>query len=284
MRRSIHLWAALFVAASAHSWATTPSFGAAMYPRSAYSDFTSMTVGELDTCIIKLSYLGDEGRPFGNVVLRASPAVPNYTVFGFFRDSAIYGLAGDFSEPLILRISPSAMHDVLASMGGVAEVANGSQDPSGVLAVGAANIWHHRSLHVSESIVNESVGRVVIDSMLAHVASDSATRAILMFACAAGLAPVSPVNDVSSRCVVSLPEVTFDRSTGRYVGSISVKNTSATAIAGPVTVALQLRGMVTLASAAGRTSRRSPRAGLQYTQVSANAIGPGADRFNRGFL
>jgi hypothetical protein len=121
-----------------------------------------------------------------------------------------------------------------------------------------------------EAILNPADSAALLDRLLAALsANKAAVKIISDIRCKTGLLPPGQATDVSPNTSVTTSGVRLNRNTGRYVGTVTVKNNSATSIPGPISLVLNFQGNVQLFDYDGLTCATSP-SGLSFINLPIN--------------
>ncbi len=92
----------------------------------------------------------------------------------------------------------------------------------------------------------------------------------------ANIQPAQVATDVTSQVTVFRGGFYYNRFTKRYSQTVTVKNTSSTAITGPLSLALDNLTAGAAAINAAGTTQYAPPAGSPYFTVQAGSLSPGA--------
>ena len=234
---------------------------------SAYSEFQAMPVDSLRTLQVKLTYgAASKGKFIPTLLFTSVYSAPTVAPFvPFYR--ADFGYSSDESTEPSFRAQLSELKTLIDSVGTLAAVTDGGVDPGGLLSFSLQNYFGGTS-KVFESILDATNGTAVFAKALAAFSgNDSARTGLVAHACALGMMPGSPPQDVSSSVLVTLKGVRLNRKTGEFVGTVRVANTSGSPIPAPVIASIQLKGGVTLVAPDGFTSCLVPPWGTPYVKV-----------------
>lgn len=244
---------------------------------SAYSEFQAMPVESLRTLQVKLTYgAASKGKFIPTVLFTSVFSSPNVAPFvPFYR--ADFGYSSDESIEPAFRAQLSELKALIDSVGTLPGVTDGGVDPDGRLSFSLQNYFGGTS-KVFESILGPSNGLAVFGKALsAFSANDSARTGLVGYACALGMMPGSPPQDLSSSVSVTLKGVRLDRKTGEFVGALRIKNTSGAPIAAPIIAAIHLKSGVSLVAPNGFTSCLVPPWGTPYVNVlSSGSLAAGS--------
>lgn len=239
---------------------------------SPYADFQAMTLQQLATLQVKLTFVGSQQRALQSMAFTSSSNTLDLDLFvPFQRPGITYFNDTVKVEPF--SASPEELEAVIDNVGTLPNVTAG---------VVAANVYISFALFNSqpsekafEAILNESDAAALFDQLRLSLANNKdSLRNVSEMACPIGLLETERPTDVSANITVVLKGVRLDRSTGRFVGTAEVTNSSAGALVAPVSLVVDLEGNVRLANADGITCGTSP-VGREFIDLPAS-VGPGA--------
>jgi hypothetical protein len=238
---------------------------------SPYSDFQAMTLGQLATLQVKLTFVGSQQRALQSVALTSSSNTLDLDLFVPFQRPGI----SYFNDTVAVRTfsaSPEELKAVIDNVGTLPNVTGGGVAADVFLSFALFN--SQPSNKAFEAILNKSDAAALFDQLRLSLANNKdGLRKISEMACPLDLLEAARPTDVSGNVNVVLRGVRLDRSTGRFVGTALVTNNSATALASPVSLVVDLEGNVKLANADGTTCGTSP-VGREFINLS-NSLGPG---------
>jgi hypothetical protein len=125
-----------------------------------------------------------------------------------------------------------------------------------------------------EAVLNKSDSASLFAQLrLSLVNNREGLRKVSDLACPLDLLEPARPTDVSANVKVTLSGVRLNRSTGRYVGTATVMNTSAAALATPISIVFLPAKNIGLANADGTTCGTTP-VGAPFINLSSS-LGPG---------
>ena len=125
-----------------------------------------------------------------------------------------------------------------------------------------------------ESVLNEANAGTLFDQLRLTFQNNGETlRKIARMACILDVIESDRPADVTENVEVTLGGVRLNRSTGFFVGTARLTNSLGVTLAAPISVVVELQGVVQLANADGRTCGTSP-AGGEFVNFDME-LGPG---------
>lgn len=243
---------------------------------SAFSEFQAMPADSLRWLQVKLTRGGPgKGARVATALFTSSQNTPSVVPFvPFYRSSFVYAL--DENAEYGFSVSVQQLKAMIDSVATLPNVTDGGVDAGGLLSFALQNYYGGGS-KVFESIVDGTNGQALFRELLeAFSVNDSATRILTGQACALGMMPGTPPQDVTGSVQVKLRGVRLDRKSGHFVGWLRVTNTSGSAIPGPIFAAVQIKRGASLAVQDGFTSCLTPPWGTPFiTLPVAGPLGPG---------
>jgi hypothetical protein len=236
---------------------------------SPFSTFARLKAKELATLQGKLTWLAAQREMTPSVLFAATGTAPNPALFVPFRRPGVsYG--NDAMPFQTFAATPTQLAAMLAAAGKIPAVAAGGVSASPRLSF--ALVQGGKGFEVI--LDNADANALIAALMQAFAANQDALRIIGDLGCATATLGASTATEVSAGLTVTPSGIRRDRASGRYVQTITVKNTSGGAIPGPVSVILAgLPGSVTVINKAGTTCNISPT-GLPFVNAPS-ALPPG---------
>lgn len=239
---------------------------------SPYSDFQGMSQADTQNLQIKLTFAGPRKDTMPTVAF--TPGTLDLTKFAPFRRPTIsYGMDSGLEA---FVASTAEMKAVLNGIGTLANVTAGGVSADQWLSF--AMVWTISPVNIKgfEAIVSKTDAAAVFAQLRTAFANNKAgLMALGDMACPIGATdPVVPT-DVTSQSIVSYSGLRLNRTTGRFVGTASVKNNSASTFIGPVSLVMDLPGSITLYNSDGTTCNVKPT-GRFYINVSSGPLAAGA--------
>jgi hypothetical protein len=224
---------------------------------SPYSVFQSMTLAQLTTLQAKLTFVGPQDEALRTVVFTASGNAVNLALFVPFQRSGI-SYANDTLPVLSFTASPGQLQTMISNVGQLANVTAGSVSPNPYLSFALLNTAG--GTQAFEAVLGTTDAAALFTQLLA--AFDGNSPGILLISqqeCSMGIVQPGVPTNVSAQVSVAVSGVRLNRSTGQFVGTATVTNTSASPIIGPITLVLQLPSGITLFNAQGSTCAIFPQ-------------------------
>lgn len=225
---------------------------------SPFSEFQAMTAVQLQTLQVKLTHVGAVDKPLKSVVFKPAGLIIDLAKFTpFFRPGTSY--ANDLVTPRSFDSSTNELQALLQNhLGGVPAVVAG-----GVAALP----------HVSFSMVQSGTPTKGYDALLSLSDSQLLIQAlrnglvnnrlglvaINQFACESGsTGSTGAVTEVTASVTVTFTGIRLNRATGRYIANVSVRNNTASAMTGPISVILGFTGNVKVYNSSGAVCKLTP--------------------------
>jgi hypothetical protein len=240
---------------------------------SPYSAFQAMSLSDLATLQMKLTYVGPQREVHQTIVATASGNPPNIGLFVPFQRSGIsYG--NDLRPIFSFYSSPTELQVMIADVGQLSSVTAGGVSASPYLSFALLNTAG--GTKAFEAVLNITDSGSLFGQLRAAFAGNtSGLQLISNRECSMGiLEPGAPTN-VSSQVSVALSGVRLNRANGMFTGSAAVTNTSGSSITGPITLVLQLPSGITLFNAQGSTCAILPQ-GRPLFNLPVGSLSPGA--------
>lgn len=221
---------------------------------SPYSDFQSMSLSQLATLQIKLTYVGPQGPAIPTTVF--SPAAPDLTVFVPFQHT---GISYDNDNLPIHAVSVTAadLQTIINKVSALPNVTAGSVDSQTYLSFSMVNTGS--GVNGFEAVLNlANASDLLRKFRTALPANPAAVQQLTDLACAVNILDPTRPTDVTAQIKLTFSGWRFNRTTKRFVGTATVTNSSSSGIPGPVSLVLQLPGNVELFNAVGNTCVATP--------------------------
>jgi hypothetical protein len=233
---------------------------------SPYSDFQAMSLDDLKTLQVKLTYLGPRKDILSTVAFTSTFNTLDLSKFVPFRQPGFDYDADDLSVQTF-SASPAELKAVIDNVAMLPAVTAGGVASPPYLSFMLLNTLG--STKVFEAILSKAdTADLFAKLRLALASNKDGLRKLNDMACPLGVLESGTPTDVSAQVGVTLGGVRINRATGRFVGTATLKNNSAVAIAGPVSLLLDLPGSVSLFNSDGTTCGTTPR-GREFINVPA---------------
>jgi hypothetical protein len=241
---------------------------------SPYSDFLNMTPQQLGTLQVKLTYLGIQNKVLPSLGYSATNPF-NLSLFTpFYRPGFSYGNDNSIKT---YTVTTTELQAILTQVGTLSTVTAGGVAAIPFISFSMSGNINNQN-EVFEAIVDAPTALQLFSALRAALQTlPPIVSTLTIMACPTALTDPGIPTDVTSQTHVSLSGVRLDRSTGLFVGTATITNTSSSAIAGPVSLILGLRNGIKLANATGNTCLISPvGAGFINPTLSGGALAPAA--------
>lgn len=243
---------------------------------SPYSDFQSMTLAQLATLQVKLTYVGPTSEPLSSVAFTSTTNTLNLSLFVPFRRAGIGYSNDDLAVPLTFTASAQELKSVIDNVATLPNVTAGGVATTRFISFSLVNT--QPATKGFEAVLNSADARLLFDQLRLSLASNgSGLKQLSQMACPLNLLEAARPTDVSASVSVSLSGVRLNRTTGRFVGTATVTNNSGTSLATPVSVVFIPTANVRLAMADGTTCGSTPVGAPFINLPSALGAGQSAD-------
>jgi len=209
---------------------------------SPYSDFQAMTLADMDSLRVKLTYGGPQDYLLATLVIVKASAPASIARFTPYRREG-FEYSNDDGPIGTSAASRQELKAIIDNVGSLPRVTDGGVDAKGYVSF-ALMSTAGGTTKVFESIVNDTTGRDLIAQVLAALTNNAeATRNVSLFGCDVAMMPQNlPVN-VEGQVTVSFGGFRADRTVkAQFVGKVKVTNHSASAIPAPVTLVVIRKG------------------------------------------
>jgi hypothetical protein len=222
-----------------------------------YSEFQAMTLNQLNTLQVKLTFVGAQEGPIPTVAFTSPANVLDLSKFVPFRRPDI-SYANDEIAVKSFTASTTELKAVIDDAGMIPAVVAGGEAADTYVSFALCNTVA-TSVKVFEVVLSHDDTVVLFQALRKALATNAeGLRIVNEMGCFIAAREPGVPTDVSAIAPVSLSGVRLDRATGRFVTTASVKNTSASVITGPVSLVLIFPGTVKLFNASGLTCGTSP--------------------------
>lgn len=238
---------------------------------SPYSDFQAMSLADMDSVRIKLTYGGPQDHLLATLVVVRNGASPSIVSFTPFRRSG-FEYSNDDGPIGTVGASRQDLKAIIDNVGTLPRVTAGGVDPNGYVSFALMSTIGG-TIKVFESIVNDTTGRDLFGQTLrALTANAEATRDVRRLGCDVAMMPQDPPTDVGGQVTVTFGGLRADRSAkGHFVGKVKVTNHSASAVPAPVTLlVIRTGGNAALVDDDGVTCVLQPK-GVAYVNLDVGS-------------
>jgi hypothetical protein len=242
---------------------------------SPYSDFQAMSVEQLKTLQVKLTFVGVQTRPTASVAFTTPFNALDLTGFVPFRRPGI-SYSNDDSAVKTFTTSAEELDAMIDNVGMLPNVTAGGVAADQYFSFALLNTVPNSKAF--EAVLNKSDTADLFAKLRVSFASNKpGMRTLADLACILDVSELGTPADVSADADVVLSGVRLNRTTGRYVGTASVTNKSGQSLTGPVSLVLDLAASVRLFNADGTTCKITP-VGREFINLplTGNQLPPGA--------
>ena len=258
-RRVVGVLAVGIVLTLAASLTAAPNF-------SPYSDFQAMTVKGLETLQAELAPQGPREDLLHSVTFTSTVNTLDVSKLVPFRRSGFSYTSG---PGVTFKATPQELKAMIDNVATLPNVTAGGVAVSRRVSFTLVNQGKG-----FEAIVNKADGAALFEKLRESFANNKeALLALNTLACPLGLTESGTPTDVGASASVDFSGIRLVRSTGRFVGTATVKNNSANTFAAPVSVVVIAKNNVELANADGTTCFASP-IGAPFVNLPG-ALAPG---------
>lgn len=221
-------------------------------PFSPFTDFQSLSSNELDSMILKLTALGVQAT---TVIIKGTQAVEDPLLFSSYERLG-YDYSNDMGElpefPFKrFQVAASEMQALIDSVSIAPSVTDGGVDLEPELSFSMFNTSGSEP-KVFESLVGDTNGTALLQA-LRGAASPSVDNAVDGMACALQMLPASGPADVTTSTDISVGGFRLDHSNDRFVGIVTITNSSGAALGAPLRLVLNEGPNIVLEDPSGYT-------------------------------
>lgn len=221
---------------------------------SPYTVFQAMSLEELKTLQVKLTYVGPQQDITPSVGFTSTFNKLDLNLFVAFRRPGLNYNNDDLAVQTFTA-SPAELQALIQHVGTLPNVVSGGVSGE-VLSFALLNT--SGGTKAFEAVLGKSDSIDLLAKLrLALATNKTGLRRLSELACPLALLEPTRPTDVLSQVSVTMSGVRLNRTTGRYVGSATVRN-NASDLLGPVSLVLDLSGSVILSNADGTTCGTEP--------------------------
>jgi hypothetical protein len=235
-----------------------------------------MSQSDLATLQVKLTYAGNQTVGTRSLVVTATGHAASISLFTRFRRSTV-SYVNDDGPPLTFSASTHELKALIDSVGTLPSVTDGNEDPDGYVSFGLLNTVGGDTV-AFEAVVNDTTGPALFGKLLAALKGDpTGSRMVSEFGCGASALPSNTPTSLEGQVSISFGGLRQDRRTkNQFVGRVRVTNTSASPIAGPISLVVVRQGNAELVGESGFTCNIHPP-GFPYVDLPiGNSLASGA--------
>jgi hypothetical protein len=243
---------------------------------SPYSMFQSMSLAQMATLEMKLTYAGNQTVGTRSLVMTATGHPADISLFVPFRRSVI-SYVNDDGPPLTFSASTQQLKALIDSVGTLPAVTDGDVDPDGYISFGLLNTAGGDTA-AFEAVVNDTTGPLLFGKMLAALKGNIAgTRLLSEFGCGASALPTDAPASLEGQVSITFGGLRQDRRTkSQFLGSVRITNISKSIIPGPISLVVVRQGNAELLEESGVTCNIYPQ-GFPYVDLhTIGGLAPGA--------
>ncbi len=232
---------------------------------SSFSEFQAMPPGQLTSLAVKLTYVGAQRKAVPTVIFSSG----SNTVEGFslLRHPGSSGLsyANDSLPARSFAATAAELAAVVNAAGSIPNVTAGGAVARPLVSFA---LLDRASGNGFEALLDKPGSDALLAALHNVLGRNTKARSILTgFGCAAPLREPGAPSDVTANVEVAFSGLRLNRTTGRFVGTATLKNVSHAPIAGPISLVLDLDGGVQVTNASGFTCGAGPVAGSSYINI-----------------
>lgn len=224
---------------------------------SPYADFQAMTLPQLATLQVKLTYVGPRLEALSSVAFTSSSNTLSMALFVPFRRPAIDYSNDDLAPVLTFTASTQELKSVIDNVAKLPNVTAGGVAAARFISFSLVNT--QPTTKGFEAVINLTDAVSLFDQLRLALANNAqGLRQLAQMACPLDLLETARPTDVSASASVALSGVRLNRATGRFVGTATVTNKSAASFAAPVSVVFIPTANVRLVNGVGTTCGTTP--------------------------
>lgn len=224
---------------------------------SPYSDFQAMTLQQLATLQVKLTYVGPTSKSLPSIAFTSTTNTLDLSLFVPFRRPAIDYSNDDRIAASTFTASTQELKSVIDNVATLPNVTTGGVATTRLLSFSLVNT--QPTTKGFEAVVNSADAGLLFDQLRLSLANNSGgLKQLAQMACPLNLLGAARPTDVSASAKVSLTGLRLQRTTGRFVGTATVTNNSAGTLAAPVSVVFVPTANVRLLKDDGTTCGTTP--------------------------
>lgn len=243
---------------------------------SPYSEFQAMTLTDLATLQVKLTYTGKQRHSRPSLVFTANGNVPSHALMGPYLRSGVNYL-NDAWAPLTFTATVQELKAMIDGVGLLPSVTDGDVDPGAHVSFTLLNT-SGGTTRCFEAVVNTATGALLFGKLLdAFETNPTGREKIWTFGCRCWALPTALPEDLASRVSIKFSGLRRDPSEkSTYVGQVRVTNTSTGTIVPPLSLVVIRQGNAELIEFHRTTCNIVPR-GTPYVDLFiGGGLGPGA--------
>lgn len=232
-----------------------------------YADFQALTLDQLATLQVKLTYVGVQNAAMPSLGFTSSTNTFDVNVFTpFQRPEVSY-----FNDTVGVTTFSATPAELKAAIDNVATLPNVTAGGVAANAFLSFALFDSQPSEIAfEAILDRSDAADLFDQLRASLANNkTGGRRLAEMACPLDLSEAERPTDVSSGVGVTFRGVRLDRNTGLFVGTALLSNTDSEQHASPVSLMVDLQGNVRLVNADGTTCTTSP-VGREYINLASS--------------
>jgi len=230
-----------------------------------------MSLSELATLQIKLTYVGIQDKGIPSVGFTSSPSFDASLFVPFRRPNVDY--SNDNAKINRFTASAQELQAVINNVATLSNVTAGGVDPNQFLSFAMVNPGVGGKCF--EAVLNDvNTAALFAQLRLAFQNNPTGLKRLNDLGCPLTVLDPARPSDATAQVATSFSGFRVNRTTGRFVGVATLMNKSTSAIGGPISLVVNLTGNVRLFNASGTTCGILP-AGVSYIDVP-NALAAGA--------
>ena len=241
-----------------------------------YSEFQAMSLAEMDSLRIKVTYGGPQDYLVATLLLKRPDAPASLGTFVPYRRTG-FEYSNDDGPIAAVAMTRQELRNIIDSVATYPDVTDGDVDSAGYVSF-ALMSTAGGTARVFEAIVNQASGRDLFRGLVAGARGNAdAVRLLRNVSCDAAMRPPELPANAQGKAVVTFGGLRPDRSRkGVFVGKVRVVNNSGSTLPAPLSlIVIRVGGNAKLMEALGTTCALAPR-GAYYVDLPVGpGLGPG---------
>ena len=240
-----------------------------------FSAFQAMSAAQLQTLQVKLTYVGIQDKGIPSLVFTSTSQVPDVGQFSAVKQPGI-DYSNDLYKVNTFTVNTAQLKAVIDGLSGLPAVTGGGVDPNPFFSFSLVNPGTGGTCY--EAVISPQAS----EDMFAQLRSTFMTDPVALqrtteLGCPLAIVDPARPTDVSSQVAVTFSGLRLNRATGRFVGTVTLKNNSGAALTGPLSLVVNATGNVALANGIGTTCGTTP-AGIPFLNIvlPGNTLAAGA--------
>ena len=231
---------------------------------SPFATFDNMSLTELQTLQIKLTYVGPQSKALPSLVISETSNAGDIGVFLPFQRAGI-NYSNDTIPPRTAKAAATQLMATIDNVGTLSSVTAGGVANNPFLSFGMHNTSQGGVSF--EAVLDSNDTKALFDKLRAALASNEAVLLELsIMACPLDAVEAGQPIDVTANVSSKLSGLRLKRDVNVFVGTVTVTNNLATDIVGPISVVFKPPTTVHVADVDGYTCKSAP-AGRRFVNL-----------------